>query len=151
MKLERQTRSYRRDARREATNPCRVVSSDHIVACASNPLQPITDTVHNRLQATNVSLAIFPGNQRFNSCQALNCLGGKRSPITTVDDQRKTGCGSKTAVVVEEAVLIGVRVIRRERENGSGSHPLSSLRHFASESGVETYACNHRYTTVNSV
>src|SRR5262245_24875413 len=101
MKLQRQTRRNCRDARGERANSGAVVRRDHVVTSTTDPMKTIADSIHYCLQASNITLSVFPGDQSLNATQPFDCLRSKDGPVATVDQHSQLSCGSYSEVVLQ--------------------------------------------------
>src|SRR6266536_2406855 len=99
MKLDRQSRRYRCNAGCVGANAKTIVSRNHVVAGAADPMQPVANAIHDRLQAPNVTLAVFPGEESRDTRQTFHHCRTKTRPVTAVDQQAEL-CRTTYGLVV---------------------------------------------------
>src|SRR6185369_6703287 len=111
-------------------------------------MQPVTNTVHDRLKTPDVTMPIFPGNERRDlRSESLNHGWSECHPITTVNQYAKIGCSSDAPVVLKQPLLVRLRIVRRECKQSISAGLFSSLCHFNAETLSKTNSSDHRHTS----
>src|SRR5258705_6991117 len=114
MKFERQSWRDCSNAGSERANARTVITSNHVIACATNPVQSVADTIHDCLQASQVALPIFPCNQVLDTGQTFDESRAEVRPIAAVDKHSRRSGIADSAIVFKHPIVIGLRIIRWE-------------------------------------
>src|SRR5258705_1397458 len=114
MKFERQSWRDCSNAGSERANTRTVITSNHVIARATNPVQPVANSVHDCLQASQVALSIFPCNQGLDTGQTFDKSRTEVHPIAAVDKHSRSGGIADSAIIFKHPIVIGLRIIRWE-------------------------------------
>src|SRR6185369_4762405 len=112
-------------------------------------MQSLADAIHNRLQTPDVTLTVFPRNQRGNRRQTLRHRGREARPIATVDDRAEPRGGADRAIVLKESVIFSVRIIWREDKNAIHAGLLRRLGHLDREPLPKPDTRDHGHTILD--
>src|SRR5712671_7996279 len=106
MKLDRQSRRHRSNAGCVSANAKAIVSRNHVVAGAADPMQSVANAIHDRLQAPNVTLSIFPCDESRDTRQTFHHCRTEIRPVTAVDQHAELYRVTYGLVVFKHPVVI---------------------------------------------
>ena len=113
-------------------------------------MQAVADPLHDHLIAANVGLSFFPGDELGNGLgQAVDFGRAERRPVSVVDQQAELGAFANRAVVVQQALEMGVGIVGREAKDAVGACRLRLLRQLDRELMPETGSRDHRHFSVD--
>src|SRR6266851_3648254 len=147
MNLDRQPRCYSGNAGCVSANAKAVVSRDHVVTGAANPMQTVTNAIHDRLQPPNVALAILPGDESRDTRQTFHHCRTETRPVTAVDQHAQLRRVTYSAVVFKHPLVIRLRVIGWKRQDPIGAHFFRRLRQLNCELLAEPHTGDNRDAT----
>src|SRR6266404_6653401 len=147
MKLDRQSRCHRCNTGGISANAKAIVSRNHVVAGAADPMQSVANAIHDRLQAPNVTLSVFPCDKSRDTRQTLHHCGTEIRPVTAVDQHAELCRVTYGLVVFEHPVVIRLRVVRWKRQDAIGARFFRRLRQLNCELLAEADAGDDRDAT----
>ena len=103
----------------------------------------MTHAFLDHLQATDVSLTVFPSDEVWDPRREpfdRGCAG--MEPVATVNQQAERRGVAERAVILEDAVLLGARIVRREGQNPRRARARGFFRQLGTECDVESRSGN---------